>query len=459
MLAANIITKLIAFFLSIYLARYLGVADFGIYNFAMTYLSFFVITSGFGLDLVSIKRISRNKDLASEIVGNVLAVRLLTSTLSIFLCIFLFAISDPFPMSLYYISFLSLAIIFQSISYLLESIFQSYLKMQYIAITTIIQKIILFVLVVFVVVSGKNLAFIFLAVVIAEALRTLLNYYFITDVVQINVQTNFSIWKKLITESIPFFFGAAFYSLYMRVDVLMLSYMSDNLAVGLYSAAYKLTDPFIFLPMVLSSILVPVLSQKFSTKSHSFKKHYATALRYTFIIMLPIALNFTVFSDFIISIVYGVIFADSSVALKIISFSLLISSLCTIQSSILISSDKQSVNTRNIAFACIFNIVLNFIFIPKYSYIGASFTTLLSSFFLFILGVYSVEKDIRVSLIIFLKPLLSCIPVGGMLLLLKGTNPLLIIPTGFIIYYISLIIIREFNENDIMIITKILGFN
>ena len=68
---ANIAEKLLYFVLVIFMARYLGDAEFGKFIFAISFCNIFVILSDFGLNTFLIREIAREKEKTGEYVGNV----------------------------------------------------------------------------------------------------------------------------------------------------------------------------------------------------------------------------------------------------------------------------------------------------------------------------------------------------------------------------------------------------
>lgn len=115
----------------------------------------------------------------------------------------------------------------------------------------------------------------------------------------------------------------------------------------------------------------------------------------------------------------------------------------------------------SVGISAAFNIVLNMIFIPYYSYIGAAAATVLSELLLYILFLYYIGKaydDVKLNRE-FIKPAAASALMALMIYPLREINLLLVIGAAALIYLISLILLREFREEDRALLMNLLGRN
>ncbi|MFZ0441657.1 MAG: polysaccharide biosynthesis C-terminal domain-containing protein, partial [Methanobacterium sp.] len=122
---------------------------------------------------------------------------------------------------------------------------------------------------------------------------------------------------------------------------------------------------------------------------------------------------------------------------------------------------KQIVLTKITVFNAIINIILNILLIPKYSYIAASFVTVLtelSSLLLLIKVVSSMGYELsRKELSAIFKVIIASSVMAIFILLLINWNLYLLILASIIIYMVTLFLIKGLDEDDIKIIRSILG--
>src|SRR3989338_7801389 len=89
LLTASIIEKLIFFLITIFIARKLGVVDYGKWGFALAFTSFFMIFTDLGLNTYSIREISKFKNRGTIYFENLI-------NLKVFLIIFKFIFLNNF---------------------------------------------------------------------------------------------------------------------------------------------------------------------------------------------------------------------------------------------------------------------------------------------------------------------------------------------------------------------------
>jgi len=117
--------------------------------------------------------------------------------------------------------------------------------------------------------------------------------------------------------------------------------------------------------------------------------------------------------------------------------------------------NRQTVNTINMGIATAFNIILNIILIPRYTYIGASISALASAILLVSLGLPWIGKVAQYSKKYifgkFLKILFSSTAMGVIVYLLQNNvSILLLLPIGVIIYFTLLIAVKGVTKEDFL---------
>jgi Membrane protein involved in the export of O-antigen and teichoic acid len=393
-LFGNIVVKALALLISINLARYLGVEYFGEYNFVIAYLSLFIFLANFGLDSILIRDLSRKKFDVDIFVSNVLMIRILTCSFSIILSIAIVNFLGYPAETIMHVSLLSLILMFQGLSYLFESVFHSNLKMYYSSISMVISKLFFAIAVFILITLGDSLISFFYAYIVAEFIRVLISIYYSKKFVCVCKHIDIELWKYLLKESMPFIVGYALFIVYYRIDILMLSKIEGNLAVGYYSAAYKLTDPLLFIPGAFASVLMPIMARKYISDQMDLKEIYSVGSKYILQLMFPISILLYFFSEDLIHLLYTDNYYASIYTLKILSLTVILNSLNSIQNSLLVASDRQKLNTISVGVCCILNIVLNLVLIPIYSYNGAAIATLISVLFLFLIQLLFIRNEL-----------------------------------------------------------------
>ncbi|SDF24808.1 Membrane protein involved in the export of O-antigen and teichoic acid [Methanolobus vulcani] len=456
-LIGNVVVKILALFISVYLARYLGVEQFGDYNFVITYLMFFTFVANFGMDSILIRDLARFPEKTNIMMGNILSIRVITSVFAILMAILLINLLHYSYSIISYISIMTIILLFQGISYLFESLFQANLKMQYSSIGLISSKFIYAIFVFIFIYLHYPIIYFFYGYVAAESIRMILAMFYSKKFINLHFSIDFGMWKYLFKECLPFIAGYALFIIYYRIDILMLSKMVGNTAVGLYSAAYKLTDPLLFLPGALASTMMPVMSKLYHENVSKLNYTYSLGCKYILQLMLPITMGLFLLSDRIIHLLYSADYNYSVITLQILSLTVIFNSINSIQSSLLTSSNRQKMNTISVGICCVINIILNIILIPLYSYNGAAIATLISVILLFIsesIFIYKSFSYIPLNKSSFMI-ILSSVIMGLVLSMLPKINMFLTIIICAVLYLCLLVLFKSISGDDYLMLKSL----
>ena len=406
-LTGNIVVKLLALFVSVYLARYLGVEYFGEYNFVITYL----------------------------------VIRVVTSIFSIILAVLLIWLLGYPNETILYVSVLSVILLFQGVSYLFESVFNANLKMYYSAIGLIVSKVFYSAAAFVLMYLNKSLIDFLYLYIVAEMIRAAISIYYSRNFVSIKLNIDWELWI-----------------IYYRIDILMLSKMEGNFAVGLYSAAYRMVDPILFLPSALASTLIPLMSKEYVNNLFKFKQLYSSGSKYILLLMFPITITLFLFSEHIIHLIYTEDYFPAVITFKILSLTLVFNSVNSIQNSVLIASDKQKINMMSVGICCVLNVILNLVLIPVYSYNGAAIATLISVLALFAIQLLFIRQSL--SIIFFNKEsygiFISSLLMGIFIYLFSDVGLIVLISASISIYFLLLYATKSFSNAELLMIRQFL---
>ena len=82
---STVIQMIISLVINMFVARYLGAANYGILNYGLSFVNFFLGVCTLGLDSIIIKYLVSEKDNQGKVLGTSIVMRLLSSLLAIIL--------------------------------------------------------------------------------------------------------------------------------------------------------------------------------------------------------------------------------------------------------------------------------------------------------------------------------------------------------------------------------------
>ena len=457
-ITGEVIFRIISLFVTIYLARYLGTVGFGKYNFVFAYLAFFGVVTDLGLHQILVREMSRDPSITAKLIGNAYFIKLALTIFAVVLSIAVITLMSYPIDTTTYIYIASFTLLFMSFSEFYAAIFQANLRMEYNIIAKLTFKVLSACLILWIVITHGTLMQVMIVLVFSELVKTMISYSFSRKFVRPQFKIDFELWKYLFKECLPLTLSTIIWVIYFRIDVVMLSVMMGDADVGLYSAAYKLCEPFSLIPYALMVSLFPVMSASFKTSEERLVKSYRLNLKYLLIITLPIAIGVSILSDNFIFLIYGAEFSGSAVALKILIWGLVFASGSGIFGNLLVSLGKQKLGLYITALCALGNISLNFVLIPLMSYVGASIASVITALLTCMLGFYFVSKHFRVLSLhkLFKKPVIGSLIMGAFVYFLN-INIFLLILCGAVIYFLSLLLMGTFTEEDVDIMEKVTG--
>ncbi|EKQ54078.1 MAG: membrane protein involved in the export of O-antigen and teichoic acid [Methanobacterium sp. Maddingley MBC34] len=460
LLLSNVLAYVFTFIATVYTARYLGVEGWGIISVALSITGIFGVFTDLGLSSLTVREVARDKSLVDKYFSN-------TFVIKIFLGFFTFGIIALISYIVGYsqqiinvIYIITISIILGSFTSVFYSIFQAYEKMEYQSLATIISNLGMLVLTLIVIYLGLTVvgfAVIYIVVSLIALLYISIIYLRKYSLPKLEIDLEF--WKEIFKESLPFAITGIFVTIYFWIDSFMLSVMVGNDAVGIYNAAYRLIFVLLFIPSLFVTVLFPVMSRHFESARELLKMEYEKSFKFLFIVAIFIFIYGLIFANEIIMIIFGQNFYQSIITLQTLIWVVPIIFLTLLFGNILNAVNKQRVVTIVATLNVLFNITLNLILIPQYSFIGASIATVLTELLGFIAMFYYISKyHFRVSLksYIFL-PLFNGFIVFILIYILKTLNWIIAGLLGILIYIALLYVLGIINKDDIKLLKELIS--
>lgn len=401
----RVFTLAIGLFVIPFVARYLGPESFGVYNYALAFVTLFTALSTLGLDTLSVKSIIHKEEKEGTILFTSLILRIMGGILLTFLSGVTIRIVAPNePLVHLLVLIMSFAMIFKSlevIGYWIEAYQKSKIS-SLIRMGAYVFSAILKVAVVVLEGSLLHLVLIYTAEALIIGISLLVAYF--------KNRTSYSKWKfkiqyakNILSQSWYLILSGLMVMLYMQIDKVMLGAMlADKKELGIYSAATQIATMWYFVPLAVITSFKPVIMRK---KLES-EKSYLNALQTLYSVVAWIGIVFglfmIIFSDLIVSILYG---QDYSGAATIIVISVWAGTFATLgyaRSIWLLTEKLQKYTLVYTLIGLIVNLGLNYLLIPLYTGFGAAIATLIAQIVANILAL-AFFKRTRMSCVMLIK--------------------------------------------------------
>jgi O-antigen/teichoic acid export membrane protein len=459
LLVAQLFSMGLGLFTTMYTARYLGIEGFGILNFALALAAILGVIADLGLSSLSIRDLARNKELTSKYIGTISLIKLALIIPTFGLIVLVSNLMGYPRQTSIVIQFIALSVICSSLSAIFNSVFQAYEKMEYVSLGRIISSVLMFASIIIAINRGFDvigLSSLYLGASIFVLIYSIFLYKrrkFGT----FELVSNWAFFRNLAVASLPFFLASMIDIISFKIDIVMLSSMKGDAVVGLYSAAFRLMEILMFIPTTFIGSIYPVISIFHMSSQKSLSIVYRKSIKYLIAISFPIAAGTTIIANKIIYIIYNYNYANSSLILQILIWNIPSLFLSYLFGIILASTNKQKLVFRISLISIAINVSSNLILIPKYSLIGASYATLITSIStLLLLYYYSskfIERFTNIKFIskIIISNIIMCIFVYSFI----NINIAELICLSAFVYTMALIILRTFSREDVEIARKL----
>jgi O-antigen/teichoic acid export membrane protein len=367
------------FFVGLWLARYLGPRDYGIYNYVISLTMIFVTIATFGTTEIILKKILHDSD-NDESLKSGFDLRMGLSVI-LFLGLGLYAyFFEPSQEVQFYILISSFALFFQPFE-VVDSYFRAKVQAEKSSIGRMLQLAVSSVAKILLIVSGSPLkwfylVFVFDAIFYAALVMTAYlksNPNFLPQKIKMD-----SI-KEIARESYPLMIIAVSSLMLARFDQVIIGQMLTKYDVGLYSAASKTIEIGTLFSVLISLSLYPAILNAKKAGVEVYLRRMAMLNRLLVGGGVVLSAGVFFFAAPIIKLLFGDKFSASADIMKVLSFNILFISFYQVSYRWYLSENLQSLMMKKTLAAVIVNIGMNFVLIPRFGILGAAYSSIITS--------------------------------------------------------------------------------
>lgn len=379
MLSEYVLKFIAAFFVTIYVARYLGPEKFGVLSYVLAILGVFMAVTRLGMDSILVRELSKNYQRTQALMGTAHALMLLASVIGLIIMGGVVYTFEDDAMLRVYVWYVSVALVFQTFL-VIDYNFQAQLKVRYATIAKFIALALSSLIKIVLVWMSADLSAFVIAYAFDHALimMMLLVAHFNNRQAKFIFGFDSTLVKPLLRSAWPLILSAAAVVLYMRIDQVMIKNMLGAHQLGLYSAAVKIYESWIMIPYVLSMSLLPAIVKFKSVSVEDYEDKLSRLFALVFWTSVLVAVISTLAGKWIILLAFGEAYEGASPVLTIVMWTSAFAALGFVSARYLtVERLENKILIRTLA-ALLVNILLNFVLIPIIGIVGAAISTLVS---------------------------------------------------------------------------------
>ena len=379
-----------------YASRILGPEGIGKVQFILTFAQYFALIAAIGIPIYGIKEIAKCKNdiyKRSIVFSELVTIYFLSSLIlsAIYLGVILWFPFFDVDQEVYQIAVLIVFLGFSSIDWF----YSGMEDFKNIALRSMLVKIIS-VLLLYWLVKDRNDYSYYLYIMIFSLLgNNILSLVLIGNRAKL-VFTNLNLLRHL-NPLLYIFSTTLAVSMYTVLDTTLLGFLSDEKAVGLYTAAVKLTK--LTLPFVtsLGVILIPKIASGFADHNWiEVQKRLSQSFNFVIFFSVPIALGLFMLAPEFITIFSGADFIAATPSMRVLSLlPLIIGFGHFFLFLILVPGGKNREMIFSVLGGVITGLVLNAILIPAYKEFGSSVANVCSELVVTLFYFYFIQKHYK----------------------------------------------------------------
>lgn len=390
------VSTITTFFILGLIARYYSKGAIGVYTLSLTYLAMFYLLSDFGFNahILPFLREENKEIIWRKLFGLRILWSILLAIASVAILPLLPFSKGDFPGAIVLGSF---AILGNSLFITATSFFQSKLSLGYSSIASSLGIIFMSALMSILISSGAPVTSLLGAQALGWFFTGALSLVFLSHFLKdLTPLFDLGFIKESFLKTWPISLTLALNLVYFRFDSFVLSTLKSFADVGFYNVSYSVFQSALVLPAFIMNSLYPLMVDELNLNRGGFFKYFKRAVISLLGLSILGAGAVFLLAPFILHLIFGPSdISQGILSLRILSLGLPVYFLTALFMWTFVTLKKYKSMASIYLAGLLFNMALNLIYIPKYSYIASSAITVISELLILILQIIILVPTLR----------------------------------------------------------------
>lgn len=377
-----------ALLVGVYVARYLGPEQFGLLAYIVSLVGIFAAFEALGLEVIVVKYLVLSEGIRDKLLGTSFILKLLGAIVALILVLVISIVLGNSE-QLFIIGIVACSFIFYPFK-IIDFYFQAIVASKYIVFASSFQIISSALLKIVGVLLQLNLNY-FACIIFYDAVALSICFVIVYTkqglrIIEWRYCSNLAV--KLIKEAWPLALSGMAVLTYMRIDQVMIKEMLGEEQAGYYAASVLISSGFYFIPVLISGSVFPAILKYKKAGDNIYQIKLQNLFDLNVWLAIFVASPIYIFSESIISLLFGEPFVAAAPILGIHIWSCVFVFIGVVSGKWLVAENLQIFTFYRALTGAILNIVLNIVLIPYWGIVGAALATLVTylvSFYLMML--------------------------------------------------------------------------
>ena len=364
LIASLILTWAIALIVRIIVPRLLGPELFGQYQFAESFTVMLFVLTNFGVDTYIRKEVSRNAQHASDFVGGVLALRVIGSAVIILTTITALAWMGKPAHVRELVVIMCIVQMLVLANQLAAAMLQAVGQVDGLAAVSVGAKLLWGASILFGLSSGLGVRSVALGLFASELLRAAVLWRLSRRHLGLRLRVNVPATKLVLAASAPFFINDLAFTAAARMDVGIMSFMTNDREVGWYAVASNIAGLAMLLTPIIASVFLPLSSRAAARSDEEVAMIARRAMQLVLSFAIPVTLGLALAADVLVDVMFGAAFSPAAASLRVLAPIFVLTYVAMITSLLLTTIGRGWTLTKIALSALVLTPALNVVFIP-----------------------------------------------------------------------------------------------
>jgi O-antigen/teichoic acid export membrane protein len=379
-LTSDVLNRATTFVLYALVARHLGAFAFGQMSLALTLFYTFQMVAVAGTKTLITREVARDRSQTGQYLVNGSIIVAVFSLLAMLLLVVFVRLMHYAAGTAAIISLLSLGLLPYALSALYEAVFQAWERMHYIAYANVPVNLAKVCLAWLLLSQGYDLYHLIILLLASYVTVAGIEWWLLYQCMAVpRTRLDLQFVLTIIRATGPFLGIDVLIAIWASLNVVLLSKLAGEIAVGLYSAANQLMVPVMLVCQNIMFSLFPIMCRRFDVGLHLVKHVAEYMIELLLAMALPTTVGLFFLADSALVLLYGKEdFLLASGALRIMVWSLLLVALTPVLGQVLLASLHEKTTLRIVAIDVLVNLAVGLMLISQFGLLGAAITSLLT---------------------------------------------------------------------------------
>lgn len=465
LMTSQLLTWSLTLLVTIFLPRQLGPTQVGQLYMAISLWSIVTILCRFGTEVYIIKAIARTPERAPQLLGTTLLARGGTFVLgAIAVALYVKLVGYP-PAVIGVIVITGVAGLLELIAGAFTGTLQGLEKMEYISLGMVADKLV-YAILVLVGLFVFNVGVLWIAVLYTVGSAALLAVVAWGYLRQLPIKTpSMREVIPLLKASSPYLLASLVVVVYNEIDKQIIAVMIDEQAVGYYTTAATLFNTVMFIPVVLTTALFPMMARSFKDAPDALRRVNRKSFNIMFIVGVPVSFGIMSIARPLIQLIYGPEFAPAGPILALMGIVVVFVYLNILIAQILTSTEQIGRWTMVLVISTIVTIILDILLIPwshrvfNNGALAGAISFMITEAGQTIVGIFLIPRNTLnwLNVITATRSLLAGLMMVGVCWLVRDMFILVPVLVGAVTYIGLILAFRVLPGEDLQMIKRLIG--